>query len=211
MECGDLSPLCRSERQSCDQSQHSKGMIRAFIAIDLPDDICAVLGNAQARLKRAHTGVKVSWTKIDNLHLTLQFLGYIEEESVEKIRGALEAVAGRHEPFELQVAGAGAFPDERRPRVLWVGCKADELKILAKSVQEATQPLGFQPEHREFSAHLTLGRVKFPRPDAALTRALDSIKNQTFGAMRVEAIHLFQSQLHPQGSIYTKLSTHKLM
>src|SRR5206468_8352657 len=59
--------------------------------------------------------------------------------------------------------------------------------------------LGFQPEHREFSAHLTLGRVKFPRPDAALTRALDSIKKDAFGAMRVEAIHLFQSQLHPQG------------
>ena len=92
------------------------------------------------------------------------------------------------------------------------GCDDNgNLKTLAKSVQAAMQPLGFQPEQREFSAHLTLGRVKFPRPDAALTRALDSIKNQTFGAMRVEAIHLFQSQLHPQGSIYTKLSTHKLM
>jgi 2'-5' RNA ligase len=72
------------------------------------------------------------------------------------------------------------------------------------------QPLGFQPERREFSAHLTLGRVKQPRPDVALTRALDSIKNQNFGTMRVEAIHLFQSELHPDGSIYSKLSSHQL-
>lgn len=186
-------------------------MIRAFIAIDLPDDVRAAIEKAQARLKRAHTGVKVSWTKTDNLHLTLQFLGYIEEEMIAKIGEGLEAVAGKHGPFELTVAGAGAFPDEKRPRVLWVGCDdAGGLKALATSAQTAMQPLGFQPEHREFSAHLTLGRVKRPQPDVALTRALDSIKNNVFGAMRVEAIHLFQSELHPEGSIYSKLSSHQL-
>jgi len=194
-------------------------MIRAFIAIDLTDDVRVAIGEAQARLKRAHTGVKVSWTKVDNLHLTLQFLGYVAEEAVEKIRAGLEAVAAEHAPFELMIAGAGAFPDESRPRVLWVGCQdsapvgarhAAPLRELVKSLQTAMQPLGFQPERREFSAHLTLGRVKQPRPDAALTRALDSIKNETFGAVRVEAIHLFQSELHPEGSIYSKLSSHQL-
>jgi 2'-5' RNA ligase len=185
-------------------------MIRAFIAIDLPDDVRAAIGEAQSRLKRAHTGVKVSWTNVANLHLTLQFLGYIEEEVVEKIGAGLAGVAGDHAPFEVTVAGAGAFPDERRPRVLWVGCDDGKLTALAKSVHAAMQPLGFQPERREFSAHLTLGRVKQPRPDVALTRALDSIKNQNFGTMRVEAIHLFQSELHPGGSIYSKLSSHQL-
>jgi len=186
-------------------------MIRAFIAVDLPDDVRDAIGDAQARLKRAHTGVKVSWTKVENLHLTLQFLGYVEEEAVEKIRAGLATVADDHVPFELLVAGAGAFPDEGRPRVLWVGCgDTGKLKALAQSVRAAMQPLGFQPEHREFSAHLTLGRVKHPRPDAALTRALDSIKNEGFGAMRVEAIHLYQSELHPDGSIYSKLSSHQL-
>ena len=72
------------------------------------------------------------------------------------------------------------------------------------------QPLGFEPEHREFSAHLTLGRIKIPRPDVALTRAIDSLKDTAFGTLRVEAIHLFESQLHPEGSIYTKLSSHAL-
>jgi len=187
-------------------------MIRAFIAVDIPEDVRAAIGEAQARLIRAATGVKVSWTNTGNLHLTLQFLGYVEETVVEKIKGALETVARRHEPFELPVRGAGVFPNENRPRVLWIGCEDDtgRLKALAGAVQSAMQPLGFEPEHREFSAHLTLGRVKVPKPDAALTRALDSIKDTACGLMRVDAVHLFESQLHPDGSIYTKLSSHKL-
>ena len=187
-------------------------MIRAFIAIDIPDEVRSAIGEAQVRLRRVHAGVKVSWAKIENAHITLQFLGYVGEETVPKISAAIDRVAGQHQAFELQVAGAGAFPDENRPRVLWVGCQdeAGALKSLAGDVQQAMEPLGFRPEHREFSAHLTLGRIKFPRPDAALTRALDSIKNDAFGTVRVEAIHLFESQLHPDGSIYTKLSSHKL-
>ncbi len=194
-------------------------MIRAFIAVDLPEHVRAALGEAQARLKRAHLGVKVSWVKTGNVHLTLQFLGHVEESAIEKISGALEPVARQHEPFELVVRGAGGFPNERRPRVLWVDCDdaGGKLKALAAAVQKATQPLGFEPEHREFSAHLTLGRIKpapmksgFPRPDVALTKALDSIKDSAFGTMRVEAIHLMRSQLHPEGSIYRKLSSHAL-
>ena len=187
-------------------------MIRAFIATDIPEDVRAAISEAQARLKRAPVGVKISWTKVDNIHITLQFLGYVEEPVIEKIRPALESVSQSHASFELSIRGAGAFPNEHRPRVLWVGCEdvQGKLRALADAVQAAMEPLGFEPEHREFSAHLTLGRVKFPRPDAALTRALDSIKNDVFGTMRVEAIHLIESQLHPQGSIYSKLSSHKL-
>jgi RNA 2',3'-cyclic 3'-phosphodiesterase len=184
-------------------------MIRAFIAIDLPDDVRAAIAKAQADLRQT-VGVKISWAKVGNLHLTLQFLGDVEESAVEAIRAALAGIAGDHAPFELRVAGAGAFPDERRPRVLWVGCEDGKLTALAKSVHAAMRPLGFEPEQREFTAHLTLGRVKSPRPDVALTRALDSIKNAAFGAMRVEAIHLMRSELHPDGSIYSKLSSHQL-
>ncbi len=185
-------------------------MIRAFIAIELPDELRVALEEAQARLKRARVGVKISWTKIANLHLTLQFLGYVAEPVVERISVALADMAVQ--PFAVPVSGVGAFPDERRPRVLWIGCDdvAGKLKTLAAAVQAVTQPLGFEPERREFAAHLTLGRIKFPRPDAALTKALDSLKTQTFGTLRVDAVHLFQSQLHPDGSIYTKLSSHQL-
>lgn len=192
-------------------------MIRAFIAIDIPENVRAAIAEAQARLKRAYLGVKVSWAKIENVHLTLQFLGYVEEPVVPKISEALTVVAGQYEPFDLTVQGAGAFPNEKRPRVLWAGCDdvsivgarhAVPLRDLAHAVQTEMQQFGFEPEHREFSAHLTLGRIKIPKPDDALTRALDSIKDTDFGTMHVDAIHLFQSQLHPEGSIYTKLSSH---
>ena len=132
---------------------------------------------------------------------------------MDEIKSALQSVAARQQPFELIVHGAGAFPNEKKTRVIWVGCDdaGGRLQALARAVQEAMQPLGFEPEHREFSAHLTLGRVKFPRPDAALTSALNSLKNTGFGTLRVQAIHLVESQLHPEGSIYTKLSTHRLV
>ena len=96
--------------------------------------------------------------------------------------------------------------------MIWIGCddSRGRLKALAAAVQESTQPLGFEPEHREFSAHLTLGRIKSPCPDVALTRAIESLKNSLFGTLRVEAIHLVESQLHPEGSVYTKLSSHAL-
>ena len=187
-------------------------MIRAFIAIELSEEVRAAIGEAQARLKRVPLSVKVTWVKPANLHLTLQFLGHVDEGKLDPIKAALAAVAGAHPAQEVTVAGAGAFPDLERARVLWVGCDdADgRLKTLAEAVQRAMLPLGFEPERRGFSAHLTLGRVKFPRPDAALTKALDSLKDTFFGKMRVDALHLFESQLHPEGSVYSKLSSHAL-
>jgi 2'-5' RNA ligase len=187
-------------------------MMRAFIAIDLSDVVRAAIEEVQARLKQEPIGVKISWTKVANLHLTLQFLGDIEEAIVDQIKPALRLVTALHQPFEVAVRGAGAFPDEKRPRVVWIGCDEDgnRLPALARAVQDAMRPFGFTPEHHEFSAHLTLGRIRSPRPDAALTRAIDSLKDTTFGTLRVEAIHLFESQLHPEGSIYTKLSSHAL-
>ena len=187
-------------------------MIRAFIAIDIPNDVRAAIDEAQTKLKRAPVSVKISWTMIANLHLTLQFLGPIEEAIAEKIKPALQSVTIQRQPFELRVLGAGAFPNEKRPRVIWVGCDdaGGQLKGLVQAVQEALRPIGFGPEHHEFSAHLTVARIRVPRPDVALTRALDSLKDTSFGALQVEAIHLFESQLHPEGSIYTKLSSHAL-
>lgn len=187
-------------------------MIRAFIATEIPSEVRSAIGEAQARLKRELIGVKVSWSKVSNIHLTLQFLGDIVTDAVPAISKAMAVVTRQHDPFDLRVNGANAFPDVRRPRVLWVGC-ADEqgrLNALAGDIQAAMQALGFQSEARGFSAHLTLGRIKFPRPDDALTRALDSLKDNAFGTMRVAEIHLFQSQLHPEGSIYSKLATHAL-
>jgi 2'-5' RNA ligase len=91
---------------------------------------------------------------------------------------------------------------------MWVGCgdPTGQLGALAAAVRAC----GWADEEREFAPHLTLGRVKFPRPDAALTLALNSLMDSACGTLSVGVVHLFQSQLHPQGSIYTKLSSHSL-
>jgi len=187
-------------------------MIRAFVAVDLNDKVRAAVSDAQARLKQIHTGIKVSWTKIENTHLTLQFLGDIQDTAVAGISTSLATITGALPVFDVPVAGAGAFPDVHRPRVLWIGCddSAGKLQALAGAVQAAMRTHGFQPEPVTWTAHLTLGRIRTPRPDAALTQALDSLTNEVFGTLRVDTIHLFQSQLHPDGSIYTKLSSHPL-
>ena len=215
-------------------------MIRAFIAIELPDKVRAALGEVQERMRRARLGVKVSWVKVGNIHLTLQFLGYVPEDKIPGISTALGQVCAAHEAFDVPVGGVGAFPNVNRARVLWVGCgttqvgahcvrpigdtglqqgaRSAPLQELARAVQTAMQEFGFEPEHREFAAHLTLGRIKpaptksgFPRPDVTLTKLLDSLRDCPCGTLRVDAVHLFESQLNPQGSIYTKLSSHKLM
>lgn len=187
-------------------------MIRAFIAIELPDDVRVAVSKVQARLKQAQAGARVSWTKIENAHLTLQFLGNIEAAEVSGISDLLATVAGNFSAFDVPVVGTGAFPDAIRPQVLWIGCDDPngKLRALAGAVTAALHTGGFQSELAEWVAHLTLGRIKVPRRDAALTRALDSLTNEVFGTLRVGAIHLFQSQLHPDGSIYTKLSSHLL-
>src|SRR5882724_4940786 len=132
-------------------------MIRAFIAIDLTDEVRASLAAAQAQLKQTPLKVKVLWTKVENLHLTLQFLGRLPESQVGQISVALDTVAGRHAPTEVTVAGGGAFPDDVKPRVLWLGCVGASLNALANDVRAAMIELGFKPDEHEFIAHLTLG------------------------------------------------------
>lgn len=187
-------------------------MVRAFIALDLPEETRRTVGELQARLQRARLGVSVSWVKNENLHLTLQFLGYVPDEKIPTLSASLERIGEAQPPFEMRVAGLGAFPDTRRPRVIWVGCEDAQGRLhrLADAVRAAMQPLGLEPERREFAAHLTLGRVRSPRPDATLTKLLDSLRDWDGGTVLVEAVHLFESQLNPQGSIYTKLSSHPL-
>ena len=102
-------------------------------------------GKCRRGSKRARLGVKVSWVKIDNLHLTLQFLGEVEASKLETVKAALDAVAARYQSMELTMAGVGAFPGDRHPRILWVGCEdgAGQLKGLAESIHHAMTPLGF--------------------------------------------------------------------
>ncbi len=187
-------------------------VIRAFVAIEIPEDVRTALGEAQLRLKQAHPNVKVSWAKIGNLHLTLQFLGSIGESAAPRISQSLATGVAAVPTFSVPVAGVGAFPDIDRPRVLWIGCNDSngKLRALAQVVQAALRPCGFKPEPVPWVPHFTLGRIRSVQVDPALTHALDSLTNETFGTLPVTEIHLFQSQLQAEGSVYTKLSSHAL-
>lgn len=177
--------------------------MRLFIALEISGaarERIAEFARSLHRLVRSG-----SWTPPDHYHLTLKFLGHVEEGRVAAVRAALAAVAERHTPFELDWIGAGGFPSLSAPRVLWVGAqeRSGTLHRLQADAEAEMIPLGFALEERAFAAHLTLGRIKHPAPNPKLEAALEAAKSQCFGFTRVEEIHLLQSQLHPQGAIYT--------
>ncbi len=178
--------------------------MRAFIAIELPDDVRRKLASIQEELKKANADIK--WVKPENIHLTLKFLGNIPDDKIEKIKALLDKIASRHGKFEAILFKIGAFPKLEYPRVIWVGmdkgCNLAE--EIAVKIEDGCEHIGFAKEKRPFSAHLTLGRVRTGKNKVALKEKLLStaVKPQSF---IVDKIILFQSTLTPRGPIYTPL------
>lgn len=179
--------------------------MRLFVGLDVPDVVRPCIAEVQRRLRKVNA--KIAWVAPQNLHLTLKFLGETEESQAQSIREALNRVASEMVPVTCELRGVGQFP-----RVIWAGLEGeiDRLGILARKIDDALAPLGFPREEREFRPHLTIGRIKFLADRESLTRALAFHTNESFGAVRVESVHLFQSTLTPQGPIYTKLFTAQL-
>jgi 2'-5' RNA ligase len=177
--------------------------MRAFVAIDLAEEVRAALAREQSRLKAACGHNRdIRWTRSEGLHLTLKFLGEIETARVASVTAALQAL-GRFDPFKVEVKGFGYFPDARRPRVLWVGLLAPAaLGELAARVEAALEELGFARENRPFKPHLTLAR--FARPHAKPT--VGGFSGGSFGSFEVSEFFLFESQLRPGGAKYFKLA-----
>jgi RNA 2',3'-cyclic 3'-phosphodiesterase len=175
--------------------------MRAFIAIDLVPEIKEHLLAVVRDLQAARADVR--WIGAGGMHLTLKFLGEIDQARAARVKETLAAVASRFRPFPLRLEGTGAFPDERSPRVLWAGCAAGpELAALQREIEAALEAEGFEREARPFTPHLTLGRVKGPgRIDRAMSE-LSRRREEVFGAMTVGKIVLFESLLRPQGAEY---------
>lgn len=191
--------------------------IRAFIAIELPEEVRQKLDEVEKMLQaRAGEAARkaVRWVPAGNMHLTLKFLGEVSSGNLESLAGMLRGEAGRHTHFELSVGGLGAFPNLHRPRVIWVGVKAPpELFTLQKAIEAETRQLGYPTEDRAFSPHLTLGRVaQNARPEEVtpLARVMEEVQVGELGRVRVERMHLFRSDLRPSGSIYTSLYNFQL-
>jgi 2'-5' RNA ligase len=178
--------------------------MRLFIALQLPEEVKAALAAAQARLPDQ----AVRWTSPAAIHLTLQFLGEADEALVEPLVAALAALPA--EPIRLRLAGLGAFPNSRQPRVVWAGVAGDTeaLLRLQAAVTTATAPLGFAGEARAFKPHLTLGRARQDaRPEAlrALGAALGAVEPPPPLVWEAGRATLYQSTLTPRGAIYTDL------
>lgn len=180
--------------------------MRAFVAIDLAEEVRAALAREQSRLKAAcarNHGIR--WTRPEGLHVTLKFLGAIEAERATSVTNALRVVE-RFDPFKVEVQGFGFFPDARRPRVLWVGVQAPAaLRDLAARVETALEALGFARESRPFKPHLTLARFDPPHAQPALTAAIGEAA-RGFGSFEVSKFFLFESRLRPGGAEYLKLA-----
>ncbi|MEJ2708106.1 MAG: RNA 2',3'-cyclic phosphodiesterase [Anaerolineales bacterium] len=184
-------------------------VVRAFIAIDLSPEIHKRLDQVASELKERLEGVPVRWVPVENVHLTLKFLGDVSLTNLEILKKILRSEAGNHLPFEISIGQLGAFPSKRRPRVIWVGVEApQELMDLQRAIESETTRLGYARDRREFSPHLTLGRISRNANSADLRQIGEVLRNYEvgfLGATRVKEVHLFRSDLQPGGAVYTSL------
>ena len=181
-------------------------LIRCFVAVEIPEPIQALLKPVQTHLQsQIHKGT--SWTKHGNFHLTLKFLGDVHPEAIHEVSETLQRVTDTYAPFSIAFGGIGAFPNLARPRVIWLGIKqeASTVSRLAKAVNLELRHLGFSTDHR-FHPHLTLARLRTATNLEPLKNILRKYDTIVGGSMRVNEIALMQSQLHPNGAIYTPLN-----
>jgi 2'-5' RNA ligase len=179
--------------------------VRSFLAIDLPDPLRARLGELQRELQRA--GIRARYTRPEGIHLTLKFLGEIDPDQVPRLGEGLQPLAARCPPLDLQAIGLGAFPNLRRPRVLWIGVRGPApLERLQAEIDAALADQGFAKEDRPFHPHLTLAREPDPRAAQALQRWTRAGELE-LGRFTAAALTLFESQLQPGGARYAPLST----
>jgi 2'-5' RNA ligase len=184
--------------------------LRLFVAVNLPDDLRSLIGSFQAGLRKQVRGVK--WVKEENLHLTVKFLTDVDSRLLPELRAALDKALIDRAPFTATLRGAGVFPPRGRPRVVWLDLPAggDRIAVLQKDVEWALAPLGFAPEQRSFTPHLTVGRVKDRGDPASLNAALAAAQDRKWGDFVVEKVHLMRSELFPTGPRYSILHVARL-
>ena len=188
--------------------------IRSFIAIELPDELKLELAELQARLKTADPG-GVKWADPQGIHLTLKFLGNIAADRTGDIIRAMNEAARGIPPFQLTIGGLGVFPNPRRAQVAWVGLsgQVDKLARFQAQLEASLARLGFTPETRPFSPHLTLARLRpqaSPAERQSLGQLIISTRFASSYPIVVTAIKLMRSQLTRQGAIYSQIGSVEL-
>jgi RNA 2',3'-cyclic 3'-phosphodiesterase len=186
------------------------GNRRLFVALEPPDAVRRRLAALAAELRRAagRAADGVRWVAPENVHLTLQFLGAVPAERVAAVEAAVAAAAAGARPLTLEVKGAGGYPNARRPRVIWLGLGGDEAPLVAlvADLGRRLAPLGFPPEARPFSPHLTMGRSREPRGAAGLGGALAATAVATGVPWRATEVVIVESHLSPKGPRYEAIA-----
>jgi len=179
--------------------------MRAFFCIDLEDGVKDGLERLIQELKRDRLWrtARVSWVKRENLHITLKFLGEIAPEQLEELELAAAVVSEGFEPFTLEIDSLGAFPNVERPRVIWAGCSSPPREIgeLFERLEGELEPLGFPPEGKPYTPHVTLGRVKTTVRTGGSLGEIEPFRFVT----SARGVTLMESRLDPAGAIYTPL------
>lgn len=175
---------------------------RGFIAIDI--DPFPKLLEFEREIK--NSGANVKFVEPENIHLTIKFLGDTDESLIDRIKDIMNDSVKNMEPFEIQLKGAGIFPNERYIKVIWIGIKNGEsIGKIASRIDEKLSNLGFQKEKRKFSAHLTIARVKNVKNKEKLVQIIEKYRQVEFVNIKVNSIKLKKSDLTPKGPIYTTI------
>jgi len=183
--------------------------VRSFLAIRVGDEVEAAIFRLIEELRAPNDGV--AWAHRDKLHVTLKFLGAaIEPARLAPLAEAVAAVSDAAVAFQVRTRGIGAFPNLRRPRVLWTGLESQALVRLATQVEEAAAHLGFEPAQRPWAPHLTIARIRDPRRVRSLLGRLQAANQSEFGESRVGEIALYRSHLSSKGSRYELLAAFPL-
>lgn len=181
-------------------------LMRCFLAIELSAEIHRRLAGLQERL--GSLGRAVRWTRTDQIHLTLKFLGEVADDRVPSVCDAAAAVADRYEPFELEVGETGCFPAAGAARIVWVGVVNPPPALIdcQQACEKAYAKLGFKPENRKYIPHLTIGRVRDPRASREIRAAVEAEASFSAGSLLARELVMFQSVLSPKGPTYTVIS-----
>ena len=194
---------------------HSTDHLRLFIALPATDQVKSSIARVQDQLRRLLPDKAARWTRPEQFHLTLRFLGNVAKARVASLIEAAQGTCGPFDRLQLTARGLGFFPDARFPRVLWVGIKdpAEQLACVWKAVQATTLPFTNEAAEEAFAGHITLARLKrLRRSEAAvLAQTVEQFRNDTFGQWTASELHLMRSELSSQGACHSVLAVLPLL
>jgi RNA 2',3'-cyclic 3'-phosphodiesterase len=184
---------------------------RVFLAIHLPAQIRSRAAAQSERLRELVPDASASWTREDNMHLTIKFIGEVPADAIEKLSSAASNTVNGISSFDIVVGGAGSFPKKGPPKVIWIGIDdpSGNLHELHKRLDEECAIRGFQKERRAFQPHLTIARLRKPHSARTLASAHEEMGFEPVN-VNVSELLLIRSELSSKGSKYTVLSSHSL-